>query len=194
MDIRYFVALSMMGLSHSAYTDQTSSIGSGSFQNVQGRTAVNIAAGDQNVQANAHSIGPSVTLLSIQESLFNDPILDEYESINSSVIESQAFVGAQGLIGINQVSGRGNTQANLGTIELATVNGLGLSALGLSDSALTQVSSSPSPISVGQQASNSTDIALDSFSEVQGIVQLNQISGDGNTAINRFSLQLSSGN
>ena len=126
--------------------------------------------------------------------MFNDPILDKYESINSSVIESQAFVGAQGLIGINQVSGSGNTQANLGTIELATVNGLGLNALGLSDSALTQVSSSPSPISVGQQASNSTDIALDSFSEVQGIVQLNQISGDGNTAINRFSLQLSSGN
>ena len=188
MDIRYLVILVLSGTSLSANAEQKSHIGTGTFVNVQGRTAINLAAGDQNIQTNTHVLGDNVSLISLQENFFNDLLADDYDAVNYSVIESKAFAGAQGLIGINQVSGQGNVQANLGTIELATVNGLGLS-----DSALTQVSSSPTPHVAGR-ATNTTDIALDSFSEAQGIVQVNQISGDGNTAINRFSLQLSSGN
>lgn len=187
MDIRYLIVLVLSGPSLPVYAEQNSLIGTGTFVNVQGRTAINLAAGDQNVQTNTHVLGGNISLMSLQENLFNNVLADEYDAVNNSVIESMAFAGAQGLIGINQVSGQGNTQANLGTIELATVNGQGLS-----DHSLTQVSSSPNPV-VGQ-STNSTDIALDSFFEAQGIVQVNQISGDGNTAINRFSLQLSSGN
>ncbi|MEI6860197.1 MAG: hypothetical protein V5788_10605 [Shewanella sp.] len=188
MDFRYLLVMLMAGTSLSVLAEQTTSIHTGAFKHVQGRIAVNLAAGDQNVQANTHVIGGSVTLLSLQQNLFSEVPSDDYETNNISVIDSQAFFSAHGLIGINQVSGHGNSQANLGTIELATINGQGLS-----DRALTQVSSSSSPLVVGQ-SSNFTDIALDSFSDVQGIVQINQISGDGNTAINRFSLQLSSGN
>ena len=64
---------------------------------------------------------------------------------------------------------------------------------GLNDEALTQVTSQMAPSSY-QLSYYQADIAPDSFLDAQGVMQVNQISGDNNVAINQFSLQLPSGN
>ena len=157
------------------------------FLNAQGRVAINQSAGVQNSQTNSHAIGGQVVILSNQK---NPYIADSTygDAINQTSIEELAFENSQGLISINQVSGQGNIQANLGAIALQSVVGFGLD-----DKSLESVTS-PSALPIGHLENNQSFIAPDSFENVQGIVQINQISGDGNTAINQFSLQLPSGN
>lgn len=157
------------------------------FFNVQGRVAINQSAGEINLQTNSHAIGGQVVILSHQK---NPYIADSTygDAINQTSIEELAFENSQGLISINQVSGQGNMQANLGAIGLQAVVGLGLD-----DKSLENVTSL-SALPMGHLDNHQSFIAPDSFENVQGIVQINQISGDGNTAINQFSLQLPSGN
>ncbi|CAM4377271.1 hypothetical protein [Shewanella denitrificans] len=176
--------------------DQTSVISSKVMQGA-GRAAVNQASGDHNIQSNSHVFGQSTSIESIQKNdlhplaAFSNAVefqamLDDDE-LHVSFIDSQAFANFQGLASINQVSGQNNIQTNLGSIALASIAGLGLS-----DDALTQVSSQSVPSF--QTSQYHADIAPDSFLDAQGVMQVNQISGDGNIAVNQFSLQLPSGN
>jgi hypothetical protein len=170
--------------------DQTSIISTKVMQGA-GRAAVNQAAGNHNIQANVHALGRSTSINSIQGSNtpadFSQEQLDLDDEIYLSLIDSQAFANFQGLASINQVSGQNNIQTNLGSIALDSIAGLGLS-----DEALTNVSSQSVPSF--QTSQYQADIAPDSFQDAQGVMQINQISGDGNIAVNQFSLQLPSGN
>jgi hypothetical protein len=176
--------------------DQTSIISSKVMQGA-GRAAVNQASGDHNIQSNSHVFGQSTSIKSIQQNdlhplaAFSNAVelqaMVDDEEFHLSFIDSQAFANFQGLASINQVSGQNNIQTNLGSIALASIAGFGLS-----DDALTQVSSQSVPSF--QTSQYHADIAPDSFLDAQGVLQVNQISGDGNIAVNQFSLQLPSGN
>ncbi|MCL1057421.1 hypothetical protein L2729_05355 [Shewanella gelidimarina] len=167
----------------------TSSIESQSFLNVSGRLGLNQSAGDYNLQTNSHAFGSHVVIVSDQKNPYLNSTSNK-AAYNVTAIEELAFEGAQGLISINQVSGQGNIQANLGAIALQSISGLGIE-----DSALDSVASPTNVIPVfGSNGNNVSSIANDSFVNAQGIIQINQISGDGNSAINQFSLQLPSGN
>jgi len=165
----------------------TSSIESQTFLNVSGRLGLNQSAGDHNLQTNSHAVGSYVVIVSDQKNPYLDSTSNE-AAYNVTTIEELAFEGAQGLISINQVSGQGNIQANLGAIALQSISGLGID-----DSALDNVAS-PTNVAPLFGSNNVSRIANDSFLNAQGIIQINQISGDGNSAINQFSLQLPSGN
>ncbi|MBB1268892.1 hypothetical protein [Shewanella sp. SR44-3] len=176
--------------------DQTSVISTKLMQGA-GRAAVNQASGDHNIQSNSHAFGKSTSIESIQQNDLQplapisnvwdlQAMLDEDE-LHVSFIDSQAFANFQGLASINQVSGQNNIQTNLGSVALDSIVGLGLS-----DTALTQVSSQQPPSF--QTSQYHAEIAPDSFLDAQGVMQINQISGDGNIAVNQFSLQLPSGN
>lgn len=187
MNICYWLAPVIISMSVCA-ADQQSTIAQGTFQGSRGNVAINQAAGDHNLQANGHVIGDTVSLQHHQgTNLVLDP---EHNNTSSSRIESQAFTDFEGLLSINQVSGTGNIQANLGSIALSSSG-----YHSLSDNALTQVAGSGTPqLPTTQSGQQRSEIALDSFSGAQGAVQANQISGDQNIAINQFSLQSPNGN
>lgn len=158
-------------------------IGNQAFQGANGRATVNMAAGNFNHQSNSHAIGQMAQIAQQHQVAGNEWLDGDGEAI--STIESMAFAGFVGLLSVNQVSGDQNIQMNAGVISAIPVS--------LEDSDLTMVSAlSPGiePLAVSRQA----HIAPDSLSQAQGVIQLNQISGDGNVAVNQFSLQLSGGN
>ncbi len=169
------------------HVENSSKITPQSFSNASGRIAINQAAGSDNLQTNSHGIGGVVIITSQQTNPYLALSTSPSEQ-NLTEIESLAFENAQGLISTNQVSGQGNIQANLGAIALQSIV-----ASGLDDSALGHVAGSPNPPQSSQN-SDTVFMAVDSFKNAQGIVQVNQVSGDGNSAINQFSLQLPSGN
>lgn len=187
INICFWLAPAIISVSVCA-ADQQSTITTGAFQGSQGNAAINQAAGDHNLQANSHAIGNTVSLLHHQES---HPVLtSDHDSTSSSQIESQAFADFVGQLSVNQVSGTGNIQANLGTVAFTSQD-----HFSLSDDALTQVAGSGSAqLPSVQNGQHKSEIALDSFSGAQGAVQANQISGDQNIAINQFSLQYPNGN
>ncbi|UJF21783.1 hypothetical protein [Shewanella sp. OMA3-2] len=184
--------LSVLLLAAHSYADDSSVIGSNVVQGA-GRASINQAAGDFNIQSNSHAIGYTASIQTINESHLLQPVLSpEVNKQHIAVIDSQAFALFQGLASINQVSGEQNMQANIGSIAmdstLETIMGQGLG-----DEALTLVSSQLAPSSY-QLSHYQAEIAPDSFLDAQGVMQVNQISGDNNIAINQFSLQLPSGN
>jgi hypothetical protein len=192
LPLKRAIQLGVLLLAAQSYADDSSVIGSHVMQGA-GRASINQAAGDFNIQSNSHAIGHSASIQTINYIL--SPQLTSQSEPNKqriTVIDSQAFALFQGLASINQVSGEQNMQANTGSIAmdstLETIMGQGLN-----DDALTQVSSQLAPSSY-QLSYYQAEIAPDSFLDAQGVMQVNQISGDNNIAINQFSLQLPSGN
>lgn len=184
--------MSMLLLAAQIQADDSSVIGSHVMQGA-GRASINQAAGDFNIQSNSHTLGQSTVIKTVNYNVL--PSSGSTVEANRqlvAVIDSQAFALFQGLVSVNQVSGEFNIQANIGSIAmdstLETIMGQGLS-----DSALTQVSSQLT-LSTNQLSHYQAEIAPDSFLDAQGVMQINQISGDKNIAINQFSLQLPSGN
>ncbi|MFT6257059.1 MAG: hypothetical protein ACJAT8_001598 [Cellvibrionaceae bacterium] len=192
LSLKRAIQLSALLLVAHSYADDSTVIGSHVMQGA-GRASINQAAGDFNIQSNSHALGQRTSIQTINYNQLPQPTsLSEFNKQLIAVIESQAFAQFQGLASINQVSGEQNIQANIGSIAmdstLETIIGQGLN-----DEALTQVSSQLAPSSY-QLSHYQADIAPDSFLDAQGVMQINQISGDNNVAINQFSLQLPSGN
>jgi len=186
------IQLSVLLLAVNANADNASVIGTHVMQGA-GRASINQASGDFNIQSNSHALGYRASINTSNYNQRPQTIAQQDGSVlYSSVIDSQAFAQFQGLASINQVSGELNIQANIGSIAmdstLETIVGQGLN-----DDALTQVSSQIAPSSF-QLSYYQAEIAPDSFLNAQGVMQVNQISGDNNVAINQFSLQLPSGN
>jgi hypothetical protein len=186
LSLKRAIQLSALLLVAHSYADDSTVIGSHVMQGA-GRASINQAAGDFNIQSNSHALGQRTSIQTINYNQLPQPTsLSEFNKQLTAVIDSQAFAQFQGLASINQVSGEQNIQANIGSIAmdstLETIIGQGLN-----DEALTQVSSY-------QLSHYQADIAPDSFLDAQGVMQINQISGDNNVAINQFSLQLPSGN
>jgi hypothetical protein len=192
LSLKRAIQLSALLLVAHSYADDSTVIGSHVMQGA-GRASINQAAGDFNIQSNSHALGQRTSIQTINYNQLPQPTsLSEFNKQLTAVIDSQAFAQFQGLASINQVSGEQNIQANIGSIAmdstLETIIGQGLN-----DEALTQVSSQLAPSSY-QLSHYQADIAPDSFLDAQGVMQINQISGDNNVAINQFSLQLPSGN
>ncbi|QDE29962.1 MULTISPECIES: hypothetical protein [Shewanella] len=192
LSLKRGIQLSVLVLVAHSYADDSTVIGSHVMQGA-GRASINQAAGDFNIQSNSHALGQRTSIKTIDYSQLTQPrLLPESTKQLTAVIDSQAFAQFQGLASINQVSGEQNIQANIGSIAmdstLETIMGQGLN-----DEALTQVSGQMTPASY-QSSYYQADIAPDSFLDAQGVMQVNQISGDNNVAINQFSLQLPSGN
>ncbi|MEH6733580.1 MAG: hypothetical protein V7690_02950 [Shewanella sp.] len=192
LSLKRAIQLSALLLVAHSYADDSTVIGSHVMQGA-GRASINQAAGDFNIQSNSHALGQRTSIQTINYNQLSQPTsLSEFNKQLTAVIDSQAFAQFQGLASINQVSGEQNIQANIGSIAmdstLETIIGQGLN-----DEALTQVSSQLAPSSY-QLSHYQADIAPDSFLDAQGVMQINQISGDNNVAINQFSLQLPSGN
>ncbi len=181
----------LFGFSSQAYCidhQNSAAINDKVFMDTFGRTAINQVAGELNIQDNSHAIGMNAIVVSEQH---NDSRGDAASLVkNKTSIQGLSFKHSQGLVSINQTSGLGNIQSNLGAIGLHQA-----SVTSMTDNELDFVVSptTPKPSStIGND--DATTISADSFKKAQGIVQINQISGDENIAINQFSLQMYSEN
>jgi hypothetical protein len=170
----------------------TESIIDGSaLSNVRGRFAVNMVAGDSNVQANAAAValgtqdGPTIGQVGgIQ---VTDPRQGTRPDVAVAIIGGKVFTNSSGLISVNQTSGVGNTQAN------GAAFAMGFEEV-VAESVLSATTSNVVPTGAGTGKSHQAVSIDDSaFNGARGLVQVNQSAGSGNSTVNNFSLQLQLG-
>ena len=166
-------------------------IDSNALSNVRGRFAVNMSAGDSNVQANAAALtlgtqgGPTIGLVGgIQ---VTDPRQATLPDLAIASIGEHVFANSSGLISVNQTSGVGNAQAN------GAAFAMGFEEV-VAESTLSATTSNAVPAGAGAGKSHqAVSINDTAFNGAHGLVQVNQSAGSGNSTANNFALQVQLG-
>jgi len=161
------------------------------LSHVRGRFAVNMTAGDSNVQANAAAValdtqgGTAIGLVSGVQ--VTDPRQAGLPDIATASIGGNAFAHSAGLISVNQSSGVGNAQAN------GAAFAMGFEEV-IAESVLSATTSNAVPAGAGTGKSHqAVSIADTAFDGAHGLVQVNQSAGSGNSTANNFALQVQLG-
>ncbi|MGI2258885.1 hypothetical protein [Shewanella sp. GXUN23E] len=102
------------------YHNNSAGISDTAFQNAAGNIGVNVAAGDNNAQANSAAlaaIDAEFAFGSGDAEIFSDQLsmsnyTTNHGSTNSAFVGNDSFAGASGNIGVNVASGNNNAQAN----------------------------------------------------------------------------------
>ena len=165
----------------------------------QGRIAVNQAAGAGNAQVNLGAIASSDGGLGVVGvHALQRPGAGVRERDAAARIHDRAFASSQGVLSVNQVAGSGNAQANLFMVGqgpqgvvAAGVHGI----TGIDDAALADVAGDANTTegAVVPSWRREAVIADDAFRGSQGVVQVNQTAGVGNSSTNAIVLQLPGG-
>jgi hypothetical protein len=166
-------------------------IDSNVLSNVRGRFAVNMSAGDSNVQANAAAValgtqgGPTIGLVGgIQ---VTDPRQATLPDLAIASIGEHVFANSSGLISVNQTSGVGNAQAN------GAAFAMGFEEV-VAESTLSATTSNAVPAGAGAGKSHqAVSINDTAFNGAHGLIQVNQSAGSGNSTANNFALQVQLG-
>jgi hypothetical protein len=179
-----------------------STIAEDALSSLSGISAINISAGDGNLQQNSAAIAVSSNggfsasqITPSQKNQFNSTALSTATSqVLKGEILSGAFADGVGIVMVNQSTGRGNSQLNGAAI---AVGGPGsFAAIELGDMELASQRSvvdmdSQNQLAGGQEEGTMEAIlADDAFRNAQGIVQINQVVGNGNRTVNALSMSL----
>ncbi|MGB6188651.1 hypothetical protein [Aeromonas molluscorum] len=159
-------------------------LGQQALSNIRGSVGVNMVSGSNNQQGNLAAIaisGPAIIQFSQQT--------EAVSALNGSqrvAIYDSALTQNKGLIGINQGAGEANQQVNAFALSLGDDSGIG---------AVTDInlSTSVAKLPTGKAPANSTNsIYLDgnALAGSKGVIQVNQVTGQGNQAVNMVSLPL----
>ncbi|HTH68947.1 MAG TPA: hypothetical protein VL545_11865 [Rhodanobacter sp.] len=162
------------------------------FRGTSGATAVNMAAGDLNQQANLRAFA-SGSAAAIQSRQLQRDNHDDRPLAASVGIGGQAFAGGNGLASINQASGSSNAQLNA-VAAVLTAQGIRETT---DDSLSTAVSASAGgqhPGSSGTSDDGTRSVAVESSAMrgYQGVMQLNQAAGSDNATGNQLLLSVPS--
>jgi len=155
-----------------------------------GRIAVNVAAGDNNQQANAGVLAVGGTALgtgSVAQFLAESPARG---GTRNAIIGGDAFAGADGMIAVNVVAGSDNQEANLAVIAM------GFEGQAVTDATLSQARASQQPTGGPEGAvypESATGISTGAFQGSSGLVQVNLIGGERNSSANVFALTVTAG-
>ena len=184
--MKTYIALAIISLSAFAQQSQAENrvdLGSQALSNIRGAMGVNMVAGNNNQQGNLAAIalsGPAIVQFSQQNQSTTN--LNGNQSV---AILGSALSQSQGLVGINQGAGEANQQLNAFALSLDD-SGIGVvTDINLS----TSVAKTPS----GKVPANTTtSIYLDdtALTGSKGVIQVNQVTGQGNQAVNMVSLPL----
>ena len=184
--MKTYIALAIISLSAFAQQSQAENrvdLGSQALSNIRGAMGVNMVAGNNNQQGNLAAIalsGPAIVQFSQQNQSATN--LNGNQSV---AILGSALSQSQGLVGINQGAGEANQQLNAFALSLDD-SGIGVvTDINLS----TSVAKTPS----GKVPPNTTtSIYLDdnALTGSKGVIQVNQVTGQGNQAVNMVSLPL----
>lgn len=162
--------------------------------NVRGALQSNMAAGNNNLQANVANIimspnGQGVATTSgVEQQASGTPSANFVQQ--QAKILGNAFHGATGLMSINQAAGVGNAEANHIEIVMGAAQPVSNQVLAQSLSSVHRDTSSSST-----QGGNSSQVAVaaTAFHNAGGIAQVNQTSGSGNASANSFALGVAPG-
>ncbi|MND60867.1 hypothetical protein D3C80_521060 [compost metagenome] len=184
--MKTYIALAIISLSalvHQTRAENRVDLGSQALSNIRGAMGVNMVAGNNNQQGNLAAIalsGPAIIQFSQQNQSTTN-----LKGNQSVAILGSALSQTQGLIGINQGAGEANQQLNAFALSLDD-SGIGVvTDINLS----TSVAKTPS----GKVPPNTTtSIYLDdnALTGSKGVIQVNQVTGQGNQAVNMVSLPL----
>lgn len=166
-------------------------IDTAALSEARGSIAVNMAAGDFNLQANALGIaigrngGIGLTSIRIGQLAHGNQAPEPAASLVA--VRDQAFANAVGVISLNQASGVQNLQANVVGITI------GAGPLAASDALLAQTASPAEPPADGGNTTRGVRQILvgeEAFANARGIVQVNQSAGSRNLTSNALNLVL----
>lgn len=166
--------------------------GADTAENVHGRTAVNLAAGNSNVQSNMTALAIGLdqgSALSTAGLVQGTGVGDAARTQSSfAIIGPGAFANADGLVSLNQGSGSANAQSNVAAVSL------GAGAVVASDSVLAETATGVAPGGHATGQASLRAVTSDTaFAGAHGLVQVNQAAGSGNITANSFALRLQAG-
>lgn len=180
-------ALLLCSLSAAAASQHqdVSHIAPGSLNDVSGVIGINMAAGDNNAQANLHSIaiGENAQVAHRNQMTVNASSTD---GAASASIEAGTLNNAYGLISVNQAAGSGNIQLN--SMAIALGENVQISSVDL----LTVRVANNDGAENTEEGLGIKNIYLDknALNGAAGAIQVSQIAGHGNIAVNRVSMPL----
>lgn len=162
------------------------------LRDVRGVAAVNLAAGNFNLQVNEAAVALNEAGLALAGTAGMqraDQQPDDQPGVMVARIDDRAFARAAGLIAVNEASGHANAQANLSAITL------GIEGVVLADNVLSQsrAGGTPPGAAADNEPVREVSVADTAFRNAVGIVQVNQAAGSRNDSANTFALSLSAG-
>lgn len=162
---------------------------------MQGVAGVNLAAGTGNAQANVRSIAAAPSgraVVSVSQSL--DAAGADMQRDARAVLAGSAFESAQGVLGINQVAGSANAQANVLVIGPRATSALGQEIDNLALSSI-RVETDAGAASAASPSGPLREARIDgsALRAPSGVLQINQTAGVGNASANAIVLQLPGG-
>lgn len=172
------------------YGGAQSTIDGGVLGNARGVIAVNMAAGDGNVQMNATALaanaGKGVAQAQVSGLQMTEMDTGSAPDVAMANIAQGAFAGAAGLISVNQASGQGNAQAN------GLAIALGIDGEVVAESVLGATVSGQGLVEMERNRGMVQSVTVDdtAFAGARGVVQINQLAGSGNATANNLSLSI----
>ena len=160
-----------------------------------GAVAVNMAAGDQNQQANLRAIAVGdAGIAHVDARQRHDGDVADAPLQASASIGGSALSGAGGLVSINQASGSGNAEVNAVSLALAQ-QGMREAPAGrqLSTSEFASAERRRATQPAGKTASRNVAVEATALRGFEGVLQLNQIAGSANETGNVLTLSLPAG-
>lgn len=197
-------AVTMMPMAHANDYDwmlgvlNNTHIGGGVGAGASGNVAINTAAGDSNMQSNQRQIqlgagGAASANVPMTRGVRPQQPGDSGAMIAQSEISGQAFNHADGVVGINQVSGAGNAQVNsmsMGGISRRPSEGIRSVGPAMpTQPANTAGQKSDRPVGSISDRYRAV-ISEGALSGISGVLQINQVSGIGNVTANHFSISM----
>lgn len=161
-----------------------------SGQSASGILAVNQAAGNANQQGNLQALAVSTTASHASVALLRQPSAATAANTTDATasITGAAFSGSQGLMAINQSAGNDNQSLNALSLALSPRPQAATLPSAATDSLLASTAGS-APAVVKDGSHSQTDISATAFQGSRGLVQLNQIAGSHNQAVNVVAVQ-----
>ncbi|RMC96532.1 hypothetical protein EAY64_12010 [Aquitalea palustris] len=176
-----------------AHADQLALI-ENSGQSAQGVLAVNQAAGDANQQGNLQALavasGVAQASISLAQQRGGAEAMAQ-QNLRAS-IGGAAFAGSQGVLAVNQTAGYANQSLNAFSLALAaraqaTVRDM---PAAVQDAVLAgTTAAAPAVAGTTGNAGQTTELSAAAFQGSRGLVQLNQIAGSHNLAVNVVAVQ-----
>lgn len=159
-----------------------------------GAIAVNLSAGDANVQSNAAAVAVSPADGAANAQVLIHQATDARQAnaprAAISFIGDGAFRDVNGVLSVNQASGVGNAQSN----GVAIAVGGRVVAQSLSENLLAGTAAGTPVRPAGPAtAARAAAIGETAFDGARGLVQVNQVAGSGNATANNFSLSVELG-
>jgi hypothetical protein len=188
--------------SHIQFTTiSKTTIAEDALSGLAGISAINISAGDSNLQQNSTAIAVSSNS-SFSASTVKPSQINQFNSSVQNIGSNQTLIGeilpgafndGVGIVMVNQSSGSGNSQLNGAAIAIGAPGSFAAIELGDLElaSQVSAVDSLQSKLTDSPDGPEMTAVlADDAFRNSQGIVQINQVVGNGNRTVNALSMSV----